>query len=110
MTSLVFVVDEVQIGMLFGVQKAAISEHLKNIFSSGELCQESVVSKMETTAKDGKTYNVREIPVVHDRFLLLDGTRLYTFGVSFKDLGKKLFCFSLMESEAVVGTVRGMVD
>lgn len=254
-----------QICMLFGVQKAAISKHLKNIFSSGELCQESVVSKMETTAKDGKTYvvsyynldavlsigyrvnsrqatqfriwansvlkdyllqgaavnrrfeqveqrllqnemglqainqkvqsivqtalppkqgiffngqifdayqfvselirsakssivlvdnyaddsvltqltkradgvsatvcvshlteafrldvewhnrqyppiDVREIPSIHDRFLLLDGTCLYTFGASFKDLGKKLFCFSLMESEAVVEAVKGIVE
>lgn len=214
---------QAQIGMLFGVQKAAISKHLKNIFNSGELCQESVVSKMETTAKDGKTYvvsyynlieqrllqnemglyainqkvqsivqtalppkqgiffngqifdayqfvselirsaetsiilvdnyaddsvltqltkradgvsatvcvsrlteafrldverhnrqyppiDVREVLAVHDRFLLLDGTRLYTFGASFKDLGKKLFCFSLMESEAVVAAVKGMVE
>lgn len=256
---------QAQICMLFGVQKAAISKHLKNIFSSGELCQESVVSKMETTAKDGKTYvvsyynldavlsigyrvnsrqatqfriwansvlkdyllqgaavnrrfeqveqrllqnemglqainqkvqsivqtalppkqgiffngqifdayqfvselirsaetsiilvdnyaddsvltqltkredgvsaivcvsrlteafrldverhnrqyppiDVREVPAVHDRFLLLDGTCLYTFGASFKDLGKKLFCFSLMESEAVVAAVKGMVE
>lgn len=34
---------------LFGVQKAAISKHLKNIFESGELEENSVVSKMETT-------------------------------------------------------------
>lgn len=54
--------------------------------------------------------DVREIPSIHDRFLLLDGTRLYTFGASFKDLGKKLFCFSLMESEAVVEAVKGIVD
>ena len=42
---------------LFEVQKAAISKHLKNIFESGELLEESVVSKMETTAADGKRYN-----------------------------------------------------
>ena len=35
---------------LFEVQKAAISKHLKNIFASGELQEEAVVSKMETTA------------------------------------------------------------
>ena len=35
---------------LFEVQKAAISKHLKNIFTSGELQEEAVVSKMETTA------------------------------------------------------------
>ena len=53
---------------------------------------------------------VREIPAIHDRFLLLDNTRLYTFGASFKDLGKKLFCFTLMENPAVVATVRQMVE
>ena len=42
---------------LFEVQKAAISKHLKNIFASGELQEEAVVSKMETTAADGKRYN-----------------------------------------------------
>ena len=42
---------------LFEVQKAAISKHLKNIFTSGELKEEAVVSKMETTAADGKRYN-----------------------------------------------------
>ena len=42
---------------LFEVQKAAISKHLKNIFTSGELQEEAVVSKMETTAADGKRYN-----------------------------------------------------
>ena len=42
---------------LFEVQKAAISKHLKNIFTSGELQEEAVVSKMEKTAADGKRYN-----------------------------------------------------
>ena len=30
----------------------------------------------------------------------------YTFGASFKDLGKKLFCFTLIESADVVEVVR----
>jgi len=42
---------------LFGVEVPAISKHLKNIFESGELNENSVVSKMEITASDGKTYN-----------------------------------------------------
>ncbi len=44
-----------QLGMaeLFGVQKAAISKHLKNIFESGELIEDVVVSKMETTTQHG---------------------------------------------------------
>lgn len=48
--------NQAQIGELFGVQKAAISKHLKNIFESHELEKEAVVSKMETTASDGKSY------------------------------------------------------
>lgn len=42
---------------LFDVGVPAISKHLKNIFESGELDEKSVISKMETTASDGKKYN-----------------------------------------------------
>jgi hypothetical protein len=45
------------IASLFGVEIPAISKHLKNIFESNELDEISVVSKMETTASDGKKYN-----------------------------------------------------
>ena len=41
---------------LFDVNVPAISKHLKNIFESGELVISAVISKMETTAEDGKTY------------------------------------------------------
>jgi len=41
---------------LFGVNVPAVSKHLKNIFETGELDSISVVSKMETTASDGKNY------------------------------------------------------
>lgn len=41
---------------LFEVQKAAISKHLKNIFASGELMENSVVSVLETTAANRKNY------------------------------------------------------
>jgi prophage antirepressor-like protein len=47
---------QTQIAELFGVKVPAISKHLKNIFESGELIEKSVVSKMETTAADGKRY------------------------------------------------------
>lgn len=41
---------------LFDVGVPAISKHLKNIFETGELIEVSVISKMETTASDGKNY------------------------------------------------------
>ena len=44
---------------LFGVNIPAISKHLANIFSSGELIEDSVISILETTAEDGKQYRVK---------------------------------------------------
>lgn len=36
----------------------------------------------------------------HDRFLLIDETDMYHIGASLKDLGKKWFAFSKMDSES----------
>ncbi|MBZ0155641.1 MAG: virulence RhuM family protein [Alphaproteobacteria bacterium] len=44
---------------LFGVLVPAINKHLKNIFESGELVENSVISILETTAVDGKNYKTR---------------------------------------------------
>ena len=46
-------------GMLFDVNIPAISKHLKNIFDEGELIENRVISKMETTASDGKNYQTK---------------------------------------------------
>lgn len=46
-------------GELFGVKVPAISKHLTNIFESGELDENRVVSILETTAADGKSYQTR---------------------------------------------------
>ncbi len=45
-----------QLAELFEVNVPAISKHLKNIFDTNELTENAVVSKMETTANDGKKY------------------------------------------------------
>ena len=42
-----------QIAAIFGVGKATISKHLKNIFSQGELEENIVVSILETTTLHG---------------------------------------------------------
>ena len=41
---------------LFQTTKQNIGQHLKNIFSEGELLEDSVVKKFFTTAADGKKY------------------------------------------------------
>ncbi len=44
---------------LFGVGVPAVSKHLKNIFVSGELDKNAVISILETTAEDGKKYKTK---------------------------------------------------
>lgn len=44
---------------LFEVNVPAISKHLKNIFETGELEENSVISILETTAEDGKNYKTK---------------------------------------------------
>ena len=48
-----------KIALLFGVQRPAITKHLKNIFESGELQENSVSSILEITAEDGKSYKTK---------------------------------------------------
>ena len=43
-----------ELAELFGVQRPAITKHLGNIFSTGELVEKSVCSILEHTAADGK--------------------------------------------------------
>ncbi|WP_369752728.1 virulence RhuM family protein [Flavobacterium sp. WC2409] len=47
------------ISELFTVGVPAISKHLSNIFESGELIENAVVSILETTAADGKKYKTK---------------------------------------------------
>ena len=47
------------ISELYGVQRPAITKHLKNIFNSGELQEDSVSSILEHTASDGKKYKTK---------------------------------------------------
>lgn len=42
--------------------------------------------------------NAQEFKEAHDRFLIIDERELYHFGASLKDLGKKWFAFSKMDS------------
>lgn len=47
---------QAQIAQLFEVQRPAITKHIKNVLSDGELREKSVCSILELTAEDGKTY------------------------------------------------------
>ncbi len=65
-----------QIADLFGVQKAAISKHIKNIFETGELIEKATVSKMETVQKEGKRDVVRTLEMYSLDLIIAVGYRV----------------------------------
>lgn len=46
-------------------------------------------------------FNMQQFDKSHDRFLIIDQTDVYHLGASLKDLGKKWFAFTKMNSESV---------
>ena len=106
-----------KIADLFGIQKAAISKHLKNIFETGELQENLVVSKMGTTTQHGaidgtdiskfnaqySALTVHYTEKFHDRFLVLDDKEIFLIGASLKDLGKKCFAFTKLDAGEIAG-------
>lgn len=48
-----------QLADLFGTKRPAITKHLRNIFNSNELDENSVCSILERTASDGKRYKTK---------------------------------------------------
>ena len=48
-----------QLALLFGVERPGITQHIKNIFSEGELHENSVSKKFLRTAADGKKYSTK---------------------------------------------------
>lgn len=50
---------QLQIALLFGVNRPAVTKHLNNILKEGELKEKSVSSILEHTATDGKKYKTQ---------------------------------------------------
>ena len=65
-----------QIADLFGVQKAAISKRIKNIFETGELTPKATVSKMETVQTEGKRTVVRSVEMYSLDMIIAVGYRV----------------------------------
>jgi hypothetical protein len=67
------------------------------------LLTKSISKQLELDiAKFNQQYPAMEakiFTVSHDRFLIIDGKDIYHLGASLKDLGKKWFAFSKMESD-----------
>ena len=48
--------------------------------------------------KQNPTLTIKTVGIFHDRFLILDGTELYHFGASLKDLGRQYCAVSKMDA------------
>lgn len=48
-----------KIADLFGVDRTVVTKHLKNVFETAELTENSVCAKIAHTAEDGKSYNTK---------------------------------------------------
>ncbi len=64
--------------------------------------------KTKLTAQDIQTFNaqyptltVNHTTKTHDRFLIIDNTTIYHIGASLKDLGKRCFGFSILDSSFI---------
>jgi hypothetical protein len=87
-----------------------IDESVLVLFSAREkgvslnILTKKVTKKLELDVqKHNEQYpqaTVRKFTKAHDRFLIIDGTTVYHFGASLKDLGKKWFAFSKMDISA----------
>jgi hypothetical protein len=51
------------------------------------------------TQYGGLTLNISD--QFHDRFLIIDNSKLYLIGASLKDLGKKCFAFSMLDAREI---------
>lgn len=60
--------------------------------------REALKKDLENHNKQYPAIELKENRGSHDRFLVIDDIKLYHFGASFKDIGKKCFAFSRMDN------------
>ncbi len=68
--------NQMQIGNLFVVKKAAISKHIKNIYQESELEKKSTVSKMETVQREGGRVVKRDVDYYNLDMIIAIGYRV----------------------------------
>jgi len=66
--------------------------------STGQVSKQLKLDVDKANLQYNNTFELRELKTSHDRFLIIDQKELYHLGASLKDLGKKWFAFSKMDS------------
>ena len=80
-----------------------LSKRTKNVKAT--IYTKAISSTLKLDLKKHSTQyepiEIKTFDKAHDRFLIIDETKVYHIGASLKDLGKKWFAFSLLDIETV---------
>ncbi len=74
------------------------ADKVKVVLYTKYLNKQLILDIKKANEQYGNTYEIHELKTSHDRFLIIDQKELYHLGASLKDLGKKWFAFSKMDS------------
>ena len=75
-------------------KNVSVTIHTKNI-------SKQLAADLEKYNEQYEPITLKEFKLAHDRFLIIDKHELYHIGASLKDLGKKWFAFSKMDTETL---------
>lgn len=81
-------------------QLAKKKENVKVIVYTKTISKQLKLDIQKANAQYQNTFKINQFSNSHDRFLIIDQNELYHLGASLKDLGKKWFAFSKMDSMA----------
>ena len=74
------------------------AESVKVILLTKDI-KEKLSLSVEKFNKQYKNMEAKKFDICHDRFLIIDNREIYHLGASLKDLGRKIFAFSKMETD-----------
>ena len=93
---------QAQMGELFGVQRQAITKHLKNIFTSGELSHEATSSILELVQSEGNRKVRRPVELYNLDVIISVGFRVNTKrGIQFRQWANTVLKDYLLRGYAV---------
>ena len=102
---------QAQMSLLFGVQRQAITKHLKNIFSSGELDEESTCSNLEQVQIEGNRKVLRRIEIYNLDVIISVGFRVNTKrGILFRKWANSVLKEYLLRGHTFSQRIKNLED
>lgn len=109
-----------QMVQLFGRERSVIAKHLRAALDEGEVDAKINVQNLHKNQRGRPrfalattdvmrfnaqypTLTIKFSEVFHDRFLIINDCEIYLIGASLKDVGKKCFAFTKLDSGEIAG-------